>query len=139
MKKNKILFYIVIFAMLIGGIMGIIKGVVPHMEWFGFRYLLGMGGTFNKDHIPIYAVVYGVFMAILEIISSILLLAKKRIGIKFSIITLSINAFGCIIAILIGDILAIGSMLIRFSAIFILIKSRNFYFELDKNTKLINM
>lgn len=127
MKQIKILFYILIYAMLIGGIMGIIKGLVPHMEWFNFRYLLGMGSTFADGDIPIYAVVYGILMATLEIISSILLLAKKRNGIKFAIITLSINALGCIIAILLGDIMAIGSLLIRFFSIYILIKSKSFY------------
>lgn len=132
MKRIKILFYILIYAMLIGGIMGIIKGLVPHMEWFNFRYLLGMGSTFTNEHIPTYAVVYGIFMAILEVISAILLLTKKRNGIRFAIITLCINALGCIIAILLGDIGAIGSLLIRFFAVYILIKSKSFYAKLDK-------
>ena len=74
MKKNKILFYILIYTMIVGGIMGIIKGLVPHMTWFSFRHLLGMDGTFKDDAIPTYAVIYGVFMAVLEIISAILLL-----------------------------------------------------------------
>lgn len=55
MNKIKILFYILIYAMLIGGIMGIIKGLVPHMEWFSFRYLLGMSGTFKEGAVPTYA------------------------------------------------------------------------------------
>ncbi|GFP76268.1 hypothetical protein [Clostridium fungisolvens] len=126
MKINKILFYVLTFAMLVGGIMGIVKGLVPKMTWFSFRHLLGMGGTFNGDNIPNYAVVYGILMAMLEIVSSILLLTKKRIAIKFSIITMSINALGCVIAILLGDILAIGSLLIRFFAIYILIKAQEF-------------
>lgn len=54
-------------------------------------------------------------------------------GIKLSIGTLVINAGVCFIAILIGDILAIGSLLIRLFVIYIVVKSRNFYFELDKN------
>lgn len=119
--------------MLVGGIMGIIKGLIPHMTWFGFRHLLGMGGTFKYDDIPTYFAVYGVFMAVLEIISAILLLTKKRMGIKFAIITLAINSFGCIIAILLGDILATGSLLIRFFAIYILIKAKSFYLELAKS------
>lgn len=127
MKKIKILFYILIYSMLIGGIMGIIKGLVPHMEWLNFRYLLGMGSTFKASNAPAYAVIYGIFMAMLETISSILLIAKKRIGIKFSIITLSINSLGCIIAIFIGDIMAFGSLLIRIFAIYILIKSKSFF------------
>ena len=122
MKKNKILLYVLIFTMLIGGIMGIVKGLIPNMTWFSFRHLLRMGGTFKSDVIPAYVVVYGIFMAVLEIISSVLLLTKKGIGIKFAIITLSINAFGCIISIFLGDILAIGSLLIRFFGIYILIK-----------------
>lgn len=128
MKKKKILFYILIYTMLVGGIMGIIKGLVPHMTWFSFRHLFGMGGTFKDNTIPTYSVVYGVFMAVLEIISSILLLTKKRIGIKFAITILSINALGCIIAIMLGDILATGSLLIRFFAIYILIKAKSFYY-----------
>jgi hypothetical protein len=97
-----------------------------------------MGSTFKDGGIPIYAVVYGISTAVLEIISSILLLTKKRFGIKLAIITLSINALGCIIAILLGDIMAIGSLLIRFFAIYILIKSKGFYIKLDKNINLIN-
>lgn len=122
MRKNNILFNILKVTMLLGGIMGIIKGLIPNMTWLGFRHLLGMGGTFTNDVIPLYAILYGVLMATLEIISSILLLTENRIAIKFSIITLSINAFGCIISIFLGDILAIGSLLIRFFGIYILIK-----------------
>ncbi|MDD7792693.1 hypothetical protein [Clostridium sp. 'White wine YQ'] len=127
MKTQKVLFYILAYIMLIGGIMGIVKGLIPHMTWFNFRYLLGMGSTFNKDNTPIYSIVYGVFMAVFEIISSMLLLTRKRIGIKFAITTLSINALGCIISILLGDILAMGSLLTRFFAIYILIKAKSFY------------
>jgi hypothetical protein len=130
-KITKNLFYVLALAMLIGGIMGIVKGLVPNITWFSFRHLLGMGGTFKEDIIPSYAVIYGVFMAVLEIAASILLLTKKRIAIKFSIITMSINALGCVIAILLGDILAIGSLLTRIFAIYILIKARDFIL-LDK-------
>lgn len=126
MKKSNILVYVLIFTMLIGGIMGIVKGLIPNMTWFSFRHLLRIGGTFKSDVIPNYAVAYGIFMAVLEIISSVFFLTKKGIGIKFAIITLSINALGCIIAILLGDILAIGSLLIRFFAIYILIKYKSF-------------
>ena len=126
MKKNKILFYILMITMLVGGIMGIIKGLIPNMTWLSFRHLLGMGGTFKNDTTPAYAVFFGIFMSVLEIISSVLLLTKKRIGIKFAIITLSINVFGCIIAFLLGDILAIGSLLIRLFGIYILIKAKSF-------------
>lgn len=131
MKKNKILFYILIWMMLLGGIMGIVKELVPNMMWFGFRHLLGMGGTFKEDTIPYYAVIYGVLMAILEVIASILLLTRNRIGVKFTIIILSINAFGCIIAVMLGDIFAIGSLLIRFFAIYILTKAQSFYFKAE--------
>lgn len=132
MKKNKTLFYILILMMLVGGIMGIVKGLVPNMTWFGFRHLLGMGGTFENESIHAYgdlyrvSVLYGILMAILEIIASILLLTKKKIGIKFAIITLCINALACIIAIFIGDIMSIGSLLIRFLGIYILIKAKEF-------------
>jgi hypothetical protein len=86
-----------------------------------------MEGTYNGNGIPDYAVVYWLIMAVLEIISSALLLTKRKSGIKFSIVTLSINSFGCIIAILVGDILAIGSLLIRLLAIYIVVKSKSFY------------
>lgn len=124
MKKNNILIllYILIFTMLLGGIMGIIKGLVPNMTTLSFHHLLGMGGTFKNDDIPLYAVLYGIFMATFEIISSILLLNKKRIALKFTLITLSINALGCIISIFLGDIFAISSLLFRFFGIFILIR-----------------
>lgn len=124
MRIKKILFYILIFIMLTGGLMGIVKGLIPNMTWFSFRHLLGLGGTFNKS-IPLYAVVYGISMAILEIISSILLLTKKRIGIVFAVITLSINACGCIVAILLGDLPAIGSLLLRFLGIYVLHINKN--------------
>ncbi|MBL4932683.1 hypothetical protein [Clostridium paridis] len=108
--------------------MDIVKGLIPHMTWFNFRYLLGLGSTYNEENTHIYSIVYGVLMAVLEIISSILLLTKKRVGIKVAITTLSINALGCTISILIGDILAIGSLLTRFFAIYILIKVKSFYY-----------
>lgn len=123
MKENKILFYILIIIMLVGGIMGIIKGLMPGMDWLSFRHLSGMGGTFNGDNTPAYAVLYGIIMALLEIISSMLLLAKKSAGIKFGIITLSINAAGCMTAILLGDITAVISLIIRFLGIYILIRA----------------
>lgn len=112
--------------MLIGGIMGIVKGLIPNMTWLSFRHILRLGGTFKSDVIPAYAVAYGILMAVLEIISSVVLLTKKGIGIKFAIITLSINALGCIVAILLGDILAIGSLLIRTFAVYILIEYKKF-------------
>ena len=119
MRMKKILFYILIFILLIGGLMGVVKGFVPDMTWFGFRYLLGFGTAFHEVT-PQYAVIYGISMAILEIISSILLLANRRAGILFATITLSINACGCLVAILLGDLLAIGSLLTRFIGIYIL-------------------
>ena len=110
--------------MLLGGIMGLIKGLIQNMSWFGFRHLLGFGGTFENTTMPLYAVIYGAIMAVLEITSSILLLMKKRIGFYFAIITLSVNAFGCIIAIVFGDLLAIGSLLTRVFALYILFQAK---------------
>ena len=127
MKKNNILFYILIATMLFGGIMGIIKGLAPNMTTLSFRHLLGMGGTFTNDDIPLYAALYGLFMATLEIISSILLLTKKRIAIKFTLMTLLINSLGCIFSIFLGDIFAIGSLLTRFFGIYILLKAKGLY------------
>ncbi|WP_238885779.1 hypothetical protein [Clostridium sp. YIM B02551] len=128
MKAKRILFHILVYTMLFGGIMGIVKGLIPHMTCFNFRHLLGIGNTYNEENTPIYSIVYGVLMAVLEIVSSILLLTKKRVGIKLAITTLSINALGCTISILIGDILSIGSLLTRFFAIYILIKAKSFYY-----------
>jgi hypothetical protein len=105
--------------MLLGGIMGIIKVLIPNMSWFSFRHILGFDGTFD-GFIPAYTVIYGICMAVLEIISSVLMLAKHRIGIVFSIITLLINALGCTVSIILGDLVAIGSLLLRFAGIYIL-------------------
>lgn len=122
MKFVKILFFILIYAMLIGGFMGIIKGLVPDEEWLSFRYLLGMGGTFKEADIPFYAFIYGIAMSILEIISSILILTKNRNGIKFAFITICINTLGCMISFILGDVVAIGSIFIRLVALYVLIK-----------------
>ena len=125
MNKNKFLFYILIFTMFVGGVMGIIKGLIPNNTGLSFRHLLGMGGTFGNESIPDYAIFYGILMAVLEIISAVLLLTKKGIGIKVALITLFINSLGCIIAILIGDMMAIVSLLIRCLGIYILIKDKS--------------
>ena len=123
MRIKRILFYILIFVMLIGGLMGIVKGVAPGMAWLNFRHILVLGDTFNKTT-PLYAVVYGISMAVLEVISSILLLTNRRVGILFATITLSINACGCVVAIFVGDMMAIVSLLFRFLGICILQMSK---------------
>ena len=133
MKIRKILFYILVFIMLIGGVMGIIKGLIPNMAWLNFRHLLGFGETLNEST-PAYAVIYGIVLAALEITSAILLLARNKTGITFAIVILSINALGCIIAILLGDLLAIGSLLLRFSGFYILRRySRAYRDETEKH------
>lgn len=123
MRIKRILFYMLIFVMLVGGVMGIVKGFAPNLTWLSFRHILGFGNTFNHT-IPAYAVVYGIAIAILEVVSSILLLTYRRIGIIFAIITLAINACGCVAAIFMGDLLAIGSLLFRFFGIYILHMNR---------------
>jgi len=127
MKKWKVIFNILIAYMLIGGAMGLIKGFVPDMVWFNYRYLMGLGSSFEVHAMPLYAVVYGIVMAFLEVLIGILLLRRTQIGLKLAFITVSINALACLIAFLMGDIIALLSLSLRLFGLFVLYKVRKDY------------
>lgn len=130
MKQNKIVYCFLVVYMLIGGVMGLIKGIVPNMEWLNYRYLLGLGST-EVASIPIYIVYYGLVMAVLEIVSASLLLIRKRVGIIFALLTLCLNAIVCVVVIIMGDIVAFASLTIRLLGIYVLLIAKNEVFKKD--------
>ncbi len=104
--------------------MGLVKGFIPHMEWFNYRALLGLGSTFGST-LPLYARIYGIGMAALEILSSILLQLRARPGYQLALITLIVNSAGCAIAVILGDWIALFILLLRLIGILILVKAKN--------------
>lgn len=122
MKKWKVIFNILVIYMLLGGVMGLIKGFFPEMVWFNYRYLMGLGSSFEVHTMPLYAVIYGILMAALEVLTGILLLRKSKIGLKLAFTTVSINALACLIVFLIGDMMALLSFILRLFGLFVLYK-----------------
>lgn len=122
MKKRKAILFIFASFILIGGIMGVIKGFVPHMEWLSFRYLLNEDLTFELGRTPIYARVYGVIMGLLEIISAGFIFAQRQRLLLFVAIMLVINILGCIVAICLGDMFAMISLIIRIVPLYFVLK-----------------
>jgi hypothetical protein len=112
--------------MLIGGIMGVIKGFFPNVASLSFRNIFGLGSTF-KESAPAYAVIYGTVMAVLEIVSAILLLVKRRISIIIAAVILSVNSAGCIAAVILGDLTGILSLLFRLIGLYILYINKEQY------------
>lgn len=104
--------------------MGLVKGFVPNMEWFNYRALLGLGNTFAGT-LPLYARVYGIGMAALEILSSVLLLLKAKPAYRLALITLIINSVGCAAAIVLGDWFALVSLFVRLIGVLILVKTKS--------------
>lgn len=75
---RKIILYIIAFMFFLGGIMGIAKGLFPQLEWLNLRYLLHGDGTFAIGEMPIYARLYGIAMAALEIIFAVIIFLWKK-------------------------------------------------------------
>ena len=112
-KLRKKLIYIVGIIFLIGGIMGLIKALFPEMGWLSIRYILGNGGTYSINEYPLYARVYGGIMAVIEIGMAIIILLWKKKLFFLCIIGILINIVACIVAVLIGDYMAMLSLVIR--------------------------
>jgi len=120
---RKIILYCFAGIFLVGGILGIVKGLFPDMYWLNFRELLGGGSTFEIGETPVYARIYGVAMALLEIISAICLFIQKKNLLLLVAVIIIINMFGCIVAVFIGDLFAVFSLLLRFIPLYFVIKS----------------
>lgn len=105
MKQEKVIFYCFAIIWGIGGILGLIKGLIPNMELLNFRYLIFQSTTFEE--LPLYANIYGVIMALLEIIAAVFLFLQKKKMLLFVTIVIIINMLGCILAILAGDLFAV--------------------------------
>lgn len=109
-----------------GGLMGVIKGLIPNAYWLSFRYLLIGTATYEANEMPLYVHIYGFIMGCMEIVAAIFMFIKKERLKKIVILILFINAIGCIVAILSGDVFAIISLILRIIFIlFILTTSEN--------------
>jgi hypothetical protein len=112
MKKNKLLLAFVSIIIL-GGIMGLIKSFIPGMEYFDYRFIITGTSTYGLNEKPIYATIYSVIMALLEISCIMLFFNYHKTIIKYIMIVIIINVIGCIVAIILGDYLAILSLFLR--------------------------
>lgn len=122
MKREKTIIYCFAIVFLVGGILGLIKGFFPDMEWLSFRSLLGGGSTFEGMEMPLYVSVFGIVMALLEIVAAILIFMQRRKQLLFVIAIIILNMLGCIVAIFIGDLFAIISLLLRIVPLYFVIK-----------------
>ena len=121
-NEYKIIALIIICIMILGGIMGLIKAFVPGLEHFDYRYILTNTSTFEITQKPVYAIVYSVIMAILELTCVIAIIRFNKNTITYVIGVLLINALGCLVALLLGDLLAIISLVFRVVLIVYFIK-----------------
>ncbi len=113
---------IIAVIFLIGGVMGLAKGLLPQLEWLNFRSLLGAGGS--TDH-PAFMLaierVYGIVMAALEVLMAVLLLVFGLKHFKLALAVTGINTLGCVVAVIVGDMFAIVSLLVRIAVIILLV------------------
>lgn len=112
MKKNKLLLFLVSIIIL-GGIMGLIKSLIPGMEHFDYRYIITGTSTYATNGKPIYAIIYSVIMALLEIFCITLFFHYNKTTMKYLIVIIVINMVGCMVAIILGDYLAVLSLFLR--------------------------
>ena len=101
--------------------MGVIKGLIPNAYWLSFRYLLIGTATYEANEMPLYVHIYGFIMGCMEIVAAIFMFIKKEQFNKFVIMILFINAIGCIVAVLSGDMFAIISLILRIIFIFFIL------------------
>lgn len=131
LKKRAYLFviYFISFVLLIGGVLGILKRTVPGCENLSINALFGLQG--QDPQIPLI-IAYSLTLAVLEIFSALCLLVgllvNKEFGLLIALITLGISGIGSIVAIMVGDISAAFSLLLRIIAIILLINSRRLIF-----------
>jgi len=121
-NKYKTITSIFICIMIAGGIMGLLKTFVPGLEHFDYRYIFTKTSTFETAQKPVYAIVYSAIMAMLELVCIIAIIKLNKKTIHFVIGVLSINALGCLVALLLGDLLAIISLVFRVVLIVYFIK-----------------
>lgn len=101
--------------------MGVVKGLFPSMEWLSVRGFLGAGFTFDTGRVPVYARIYGMAMGLLEVISALFILLKTK-QLLFVVVVLIINIIGCAVAVLLGDRIAIISLVVRTIPLYFVIK-----------------
>lgn len=123
MKKG-IIEYVLATILLVGGVMGVIKGLLPDEYWLSFRHLLTGTATYEANQMPLYAQIYGFIMGWMEIMAAVFIFSKKQTLKKYVIMILFINAIGCIVAILSGDMFAIISLLLRISFIWFIVTTQ---------------
>ena len=121
-NKYKTIALIFVYILIVGGIMGLIKTLVPGLEHFDYRYIFTKTSTFEMAQKPEYAIVYSVIMAILEITCVIAIIKFNKKTVLFVIGVLSINVLGCLVALLLGDLLALISLISRVVVIVYFIK-----------------
>lgn len=112
MKKNKLLL-VLVSIIILGGIMGLIKSLIPGMEHFDYRYIITGTSTYATNGKPIYAIIYSMTMALLEISCITIFFCYNKTTIKYFILIIVINMIGCMVAIILGDYLAILSLFLR--------------------------
>lgn len=112
MKKNKLLL-VLVSILIFGGIMGLIKSLIPGAEHFDYRYILTGTSTYATNEKPIYATIYSMIMALLEISCIVIFICYNKTIMKYLMIIIIINMIGCIIAIVSGDFPAVFSLLLR--------------------------
>lgn len=114
---RKTLLYIVAIIFLLGGMMGLVKTFVPQMDWLSFRSMI----TYEVREYPPYVRIYGGIMAVMEIgLAAIILLWKEKLF-PICIITVGMNMLGCLIAVLIGDVFGMVSLIVRILPLYLLI------------------
>ncbi len=117
----KIIIRIIAVIFLIGGMMGLIKGVFPDLEWLSFRSLLGAGLVGHGASMLLIERVYGIMMAALEVLMAVLLLISVTGYIKLAMAVVCVNALGCLAAVIMGDLFAIVSLTLRITVFLMLV------------------
>jgi hypothetical protein len=117
----RIILKIIAVIFLIGGAMGLVKGIFPQLEWLSFRHFAGSGQTFYSATMILVERIYGIVMAVLEVLMAVLLLISPIKYLKLALVVVSVNAIGCAAAVMMGDIFAAFSLLLRLSVICLLI------------------
>lgn len=112
---------IVAVVFLIGGVMGLIKGIFPQLEWLSFRSLFGAGPGYHPASVYIAERVYGIVMAALEVLMAVLMLISLAKYSFMALLVVGINALGCVAAVIMGDMFAIVSLLLRAAVIVLLV------------------
>ena len=117
----KTIIKIIAAVFLIGGVMGLVKGVFPQLEWLSFRSLLGASSADHGASMMRIERIYGLVMAALEVLMAVLLLISVTKYFKLAVVVVGLNALGCAVALIMGDMFAIVSLLLRIVVIVLLI------------------